>query len=212
MYLGLRAAGGNYKAIRKACEEMGIEVKVKDQRAQMANAIAATTRPLSEVLVEGSDYSRTALKKRLIAGKLLEYRCYGDCGVVGTWNNIPISLQLEHINGVHNDNRLENLCLLCPNCHSQTQTYSGKNRSSPNKSRSSTKMGKPNKPKVNKRKYKITWPDSTLLLHRWNTEIREHLAKSLGVSSTAVRRRLVTQGLLHEGSNPSSRTMSAICR
>ena len=56
---------------------------------------------------------------------MLEYKCL-ECGIGNTYNNKPLSLQLEHKNGIHNDNRIENLCFLCPNCHSQTETFSGK--------------------------------------------------------------------------------------
>jgi len=65
------------------------------------------------------------LKRRLIAEKLLEYKC-DQCGLDQFWNNKQISLQLDHINGINNDNRIENLRFLCPNCHSQTTNYAGK--------------------------------------------------------------------------------------
>ena len=54
------------------------------------------------------------------------YRC-SECGI-DSWNNKPISLELEHKNGNSSDNSLENVCLLCPNCHSQTSTYKVKNK------------------------------------------------------------------------------------
>jgi Zn finger protein HypA/HybF involved in hydrogenase expression len=82
--------------------------------------------PLELVLVENLNYGRCHLKRRLISLGLLNYYCANpECGLT-EWLGKPISLQLDHINGVNNDNRLENLRLLCPNCHSQTDTYSGK--------------------------------------------------------------------------------------
>jgi Zn finger protein HypA/HybF involved in hydrogenase expression len=55
----------------------------------------------------------------------VEYKC--SCCNISMWNNNPITLELDHINGNNQDHRLENLRLLCPNCHSQTPTYKNKN-------------------------------------------------------------------------------------
>lgn len=61
----------------------------------------------------------------LIKEKTLEYKCYGDgCNITNTWNGKAICLQLEHINGNCKDHNRNNLTLLCPNCHSQTDTFS----------------------------------------------------------------------------------------
>lgn len=82
---------------------------------------------LSEILVENSHYENIGrLKKRLVKAGLLKYECK-NCSNKGYWNGKPLVLQLEHKNGKHNDHRLSNLCFLCPNCHSQTETYSGRN-------------------------------------------------------------------------------------
>ena len=82
---------------------------------------------LKDILIENSPYSNIdRLKKRILKAGLLEYKCE-KCGNTGEWNGKPLVLQLEHKNGKHNDHRLENLVFLCPNCHSQTDTYSGKN-------------------------------------------------------------------------------------
>ena len=83
---------------------------------------------LETVLTVNSIYPYTAgLKKRLLKNQILENKCY-ECGL-SSWKDKPITLQLDHINGINNDNRIDNLRILCPNCHSQTETYSGKNSS-----------------------------------------------------------------------------------
>lgn len=78
-------------------------------------------------------YSTRKLSKRLVAAGVLTNKC-AACGAGDTWNNKPLTLQLDHINGVSTDHRLENLQLLCPNCHTQTETYGSKNIKSRGKS------------------------------------------------------------------------------
>jgi hypothetical protein len=82
---------------------------------------------LDKILVEHSKYANIAsLKRRILKAGLLEYKC-SICGLTD-WRGMPISLQLDHINGEHDDHRLENLRFLCPNCHAQTETFAGKNK------------------------------------------------------------------------------------
>jgi len=83
--------------------------------------------PNEEVFVKNSSYSRNSIKRKILKYKLLPYICR-DCNNEGVWNHKKLSLQLEHINGINDDNRLENLCFLCPNCHSQTQTFAGRKK------------------------------------------------------------------------------------
>jgi DNA-binding transcriptional ArsR family regulator len=90
---------------------------------------AVTTRPqaapIELYLVDGRAVNRDHLKQRLFGAGLKEARCE-LCGI-NDWLGRPLSLALHHVNGDGLDNRLENLQLLCPNCHSQTPNFSGRN-------------------------------------------------------------------------------------
>lgn len=83
------------------------------------------TTPISEFLVSGRYRGRHHLKSRLIKEGLKRNRCE-RCGLVA-WRGRPLSMDLHHVNGDRHDNRLANLELLCPNCHSQTENYGGRN-------------------------------------------------------------------------------------
>lgn len=89
-----------------------------------------------EVFVENSTYARHHIKQRLL--KYVAYECK-ECGQGLEWNGKPLTLQLEHINGVRDDNRIDNLCFLCPNCHTQTSTYAKRNYSNENRKKKAYK-------------------------------------------------------------------------
>jgi len=83
--------------------------------------------PLEQILIENSKYiNGTNIKKKLYKEELKEEKCE-LCGIGNIWNNKKLTLQLDHINGVHSDNRIENLQIICPNCHSCTENYCAKN-------------------------------------------------------------------------------------
>ncbi len=129
--LGCNHSGGGYVVLRAAARQLDLPT---DQMIEYGlNAGPGYNHikfiPLSEILVENSNYTNIArLKIRLLREGLLEAKCNGEgCDII-EWKGKPISLQLDHINGVNLDHRIENLRLLCPNCHSQTATFAGKNK------------------------------------------------------------------------------------
>lgn len=95
------------------------------EKARARGEIVTRSRgmPIQELLARPSD--RRNVKLRLLRAGLLGGGC-SECGIT-EWRGRRLSLHLDHVNGVHNDHRLENLRLLCPNCHSQTETYGGRN-------------------------------------------------------------------------------------
>lgn len=123
--LGLVAAGGNYKEFRKHVARLGLDVS--HFRGRGHGKGQPGKQPLHSILIRQSSYTNSnALRIRLIREGVLAPIC-AECGLTD-WRDRPITLHLEHINGLNIDHRIENLRLLCPNCHSQTETYCGRNK------------------------------------------------------------------------------------
>lgn len=129
---GLAAVGsGGFAVLKKRIRSLGLDCShmrqfVSDDRANRLKKMADfLKRPTNEILVENSSYvNANKLKQRLVKEGLLEYKC-AKCGI-DRWNGVELSLHMDHINRDKRDNRIQNLRILCPNCHSQTSTYAGK--------------------------------------------------------------------------------------
>ncbi|MDP1846196.1 MAG: HNH endonuclease [Solirubrobacteraceae bacterium] len=126
--LDLRTTGGNWLTLQRWAERWGISTEHFDRNASSTALMRARARPLAEILVAGSPYSRSSLKRRLWAEGLKPRLC-GLCGQGELWRGRPLGLILDHLNGVRDDNRLENLRIVCPNCAATLDTHCGrKNR------------------------------------------------------------------------------------
>jgi transposase-like protein len=125
--LGLRAAGGNRLTLKKYLALWDISTAHFDPHAAQRQVAArlSTPRPLSEILVEHSTFSRSHLKERLFREGVKTRACE-LCGQGELWRGNRMSLILDHINGVSDDHRLENLRIVCPNCAATFDTHCGR--------------------------------------------------------------------------------------
>ena len=107
--------------------EFGFSTDAWDKAVERSELIAREWRiPLDDLLINDRKTGRRHLKKRLFGAGLLQDFCH-ECGL-REWRGQRLPLELHHVNGAPNDNRLQNLTLLCPNCHSLTPNYCGKNK------------------------------------------------------------------------------------
>ena len=117
-----------FATFKRRAIDLGLYVPNQGGKGTKKEYKGSNKRNLDDVLQgKHPEYPTDKLKKRLISEGLLDKVCV-ECGITDSWNNKPIILHLDHINGVNNDHRLENLRLLCPNCHSQTDTWCGRGK------------------------------------------------------------------------------------
>lgn len=191
--LGMATSGGNYDTARRIAIKYDVDVKCKKPGKSNWKR-----EPIEKILVENSNYGCWRLKNRLIEEGFLEYKC-DECGI-NKWNDKPLSLHMDHINGIRNDNRLENLRLLCPNCHSQTETYCGRANKIYNKTcvdcgkkvyKKSTRCRKCEALSRLGKKTKANWPPLEELIEMVKNSSYVAVGKELGVSGNAVKKHIV---------------------
>lgn len=129
--IGLKMSGGTHALIKMRMRQLKLDTSHFSGQGwcvgENQEKLAARNRiPLEKILVRESTYQNTCLlKKRLIKAGLLINQCY-ECGQNAIWNDRPLSLQIDHKDGDRTNNLLENLRIICPNCHTQTTNYAGK--------------------------------------------------------------------------------------
>lgn len=135
------------------------------------------------------------LKIKLLKNNLISYEC-SECKL-DSWNNKPLSLQLDHIDGNRFNNNLTNLRLLCPNCHSQTETFSNKRAkiikycAKCKKSISKRALYCQKCAREENKIFKINWPPLTELVSMIENTSYKDTAKSLGVSDNSIKKHLI---------------------
>lgn len=119
-------SSGSYKGLKTKIKEWGISTDHFLSPSEVMKKVMSDGKikktPNSEIFVENSKAKRGTAKNRIINDNLMEYKCV-MCGNEGEWMGNKITLILDHINGVNNDHRLENLRFLCPNCNSTLDTH-----------------------------------------------------------------------------------------
>ena len=201
--LGMGVNGGTFDTLKRRLRSWGISTEhwlgCGHNKGQ-PNPSRALKRPLAALLIRGSRVARGALKRRLIAEGVLRNTC-ATCGLDPVWEQKPLTLVLDHINGVNDDYRLKNLRLLCPNCNSQTDTFCGRNVKAKRPKRECldchTVIGhrsercKTCAPKATQHKEKIKWPsDKTLLMMIRHSNVNK-VALKLGAAYNSVKKRFL---------------------
>lgn len=184
--------GGARRTVKKRIFSFGLEkefeqmeIRAKEERInRIKTLIKNNTTDFDKMFCENSEVNRSCVRKYILKNNILEYKC-AICGNTGEHLGKPLTLQLDHINGIFNDHRLENLRWLCPNCHSQTETWGASKKTLENKfyKEKEEQKRKANKDSlILKRKKYFDSIDAT----KWGWITKA--SQDLGISRTQVRR------------------------
>ena len=126
--LGYTVKGNSwgFSQVRKRMTDLNISMSLFKGKGAAIEKTRSGALTAEMLFKENCKHNRTCLRRFIVANDILPYKC-AICGTK-EWNGKTLSLELDHINGINNDNRLENLRFLCPNCHSQTTTYGSRNQ------------------------------------------------------------------------------------
>lgn len=126
--LGYTVKGNSwgYSQVKRRMDDLNLDYSIFKGKSAVIKTNKLNNVKKEDILKENCKHQRTVLRRYIIKNNLIPYKC-AICGCT-EWQGKTLSLELDHINGVNNDNRLENLRFLCPNCHSQTSTYGSRNQ------------------------------------------------------------------------------------
>lgn len=124
--LNLKEAGGNYQSVKDRIRKLNLDTSHFHGKAWNKGKKLPKKQSIEHYLVEDKLVQSNSLKKRLINEGLKQHKCE-FCGIT-EWNGKPAPIELDHIDGNRYNNTIQNLRILCPNCHAQTDTYRGKNK------------------------------------------------------------------------------------
>ena len=131
--LGYSSTHGGYtNSLYKMINERHLDLSKLNENREIQKSINSRKKGMTvqeridKYFVQNSKVGRNTIRKIILKENIIPYQC-DICGNTGIWNGQDMPLELDHINGVYNDHRLNNLRWLCPNCHAITDTYKGRN-------------------------------------------------------------------------------------